>query len=130
MLTLLLAEADQELRDSYRWYLSKHGYQIETAVNGLDCLTKLRKLMPDHLILDLDLLWGGGNGVLGVMREDERLCHIPVTILSAPMPVDMLNHLLETRLIVQALFKPIRMADLLECLNARTLAELRQEACV
>jgi hypothetical protein len=39
----------------------------------LDCLAKLRQFVPDLLILDLEMSWGGGDGVLALLCEDSRL---------------------------------------------------------
>jgi DNA-binding NtrC family response regulator len=66
---LLIAEGDAELCEMYQRFLVKHGYKVETARNGLDCLAKLRQAMPAVLVLDRELLWGGGDGVLAWLRE-------------------------------------------------------------
>jgi DNA-binding response OmpR family regulator len=73
MSTALLAESDEDLLDAYRGYLSQRGFHVETARTGLECLAKLREFVPDLLVLDLALNWGGGDGVLQVMREDSQL---------------------------------------------------------
>lgn len=82
MPTLLFADADRELREIYPSLLSHKGFVVETAGDGLECLAKLRQFMPDLLILDLELPWGGGDGVLGVMREDPRLQAVRVVLTS------------------------------------------------
>jgi DNA-binding response OmpR family regulator len=76
---LLLAESDADLAEIYRKFLSRHGYVVEIAADGLECLAKLRCLIPDVLILDADILWGGGDGVLACLRE-EGSCGIPVVL--------------------------------------------------
>src|SRR5262245_54616471 len=54
------------------------GFEAETAGDGLDCVEKLRDSAPDALVLEPDLLWGGGEGVLAAMYEDESVPFIPV----------------------------------------------------
>jgi DNA-binding response OmpR family regulator len=66
---VLVAEGDTELCDVYRTFLTGRGHEVETATDGLDCLEKLRRLNPAVLVLDLDLRWGGGDGVLAWLRE-------------------------------------------------------------
>jgi hypothetical protein len=49
--------ADRALRHGCQEFLLGHGYRVETADNGLECLTSLRKFVPSKLVLDLELLW-------------------------------------------------------------------------
>ena len=67
---LLIADRDAELCDVYRRFLTDRGYEVETSSDGLDCLRKLRQVTPAVLVLDLELLWGGGDGVLAWLREE------------------------------------------------------------
>jgi CheY-like chemotaxis protein len=115
MQTVLFADADRELCEIYGGLLASYDYQVEVAGNGVECMTKLRQLLPDLLILDLDLPWSSGDGVLAVMREDPRLALIPV-VLTATGPTQALDRLLATRLVVQLLTKPFRLPALLACL--------------
>jgi len=46
------------------------GFAVETARNGLACLARLKRMPePDIVVLDLDIPWGGGDGVLALWRE-------------------------------------------------------------
>jgi DNA-binding response OmpR family regulator len=67
---VLIAESDAELRSAYEHRFAESGIHVETAVDGLDCWTKLRACTPDALMLDIDILWGGSDGVLTRLRED------------------------------------------------------------
>src|SRR5262249_29864893 len=66
---LLIAESDAELCNIYQKFLAKCGFDVETASDGLNCLEKLRQVMPEVLVLDRELSWGGGDGVLAWLRE-------------------------------------------------------------
>jgi PleD family two-component response regulator len=57
---------------------------VTTATDGVDCMTKLRDLEPDLLILEPPLLWGGCDGVLARMQEEADLPLVPVLLLPAP----------------------------------------------
>ena len=113
MPTVLVAEADRKLRDSYVEFLSRLGFEIHTAVDGLECLSKLRRFLPDVLVLDLELLWGGGEGVLAIMRDDARLVRKRVILTSATASTHVLDRLAEPGL--GALKNPFPLSDLLEC---------------
>ena len=77
--TVLIAHSDAELCDLYRQFLTKHGYEVETCSDGLDCLKKLRRATPGVLVLDLELRWGG-DGILAWLREKNPTHGIPVIL--------------------------------------------------
>lgn len=111
MRTALLAEADRELRDAYVWVLSRHGFQMDTAEDGLACLTKLRRYMPELLILDMELAWGGGDGVLEILRDEPCLLPPQVLLTSAVVSTRVLEGMAWCPA-VQALSKPFRLSEL------------------
>jgi CheY-like chemotaxis protein len=43
---VLVADANRELRELYRRFLSRHGWQVQTAEGGLECLAYLRQSPP------------------------------------------------------------------------------------
>jgi DNA-binding NtrC family response regulator len=67
---LLIANSDAFVRDRCRRYFTNRGYQVELAADGLECLDALSRIPPDILVLEQELLWGGGEGVLACLRED------------------------------------------------------------
>jgi DNA-binding response OmpR family regulator len=80
---ILLADADEHLLDCYREFLSRNGFEVAVATSGLDCVAKLRSFGPDILVLEPDLPWGQGEGVLALMREEVDTPAVPVLVLSA-----------------------------------------------
>lgn len=80
--TLLITDRNAELCDLYKKFLSEHGYEVETASDGLACLAKLRQALPAVILLDLELPWGGGNGVLAWLQEEAGATQV-VVILTA-----------------------------------------------
>jgi DNA-binding response OmpR family regulator len=108
---LLLAESDTDLAEIYRKFLTRHGYVVEIASDGLECLAKLRCLLPDVLILDAEILWGGGDGVLACLRE-EGPDGIPV-ILTGTVASDCLRGRYGSLPGVQCLEKPFPLSVLL-----------------
>jgi DNA-binding NtrC family response regulator len=78
--TLLIANGDGALCDIYRRFLVECGYAVETSSDGLNCLRKLRQAKPAVLVLDMELRWGGGDGVLAWLREESPAHGIPVIL--------------------------------------------------
>ena len=67
---LLVATGDSRSSTSLRvYFVQRGGYRVQTASDGLECLGKLRQYLPSLLILDMSLLWGGGDGVLARLRD-------------------------------------------------------------
>jgi len=62
----------------------KHaGYEVITACDGQDALTKAQKEKPDLIILDLMLPKLDGYKVCRMLKFDEKYKHIPIIMLSA-----------------------------------------------
>lgn len=110
---LLIAEGDAELCDLYQMYFAERGYEVETAQDGLSCLAKLQRTMPAVLVLDRELLWGGGDGVLAWLRQQRApsgTCVILTTTAG-----DALDGAADIQApVVQLLPKPFTLTALLE----------------
>ena len=64
-------------------YLTSEGYSYIGAKDGLEALEKIRKHMPDLVLLDVNMPHKDGFAVLKEIREDPATEHIPVIILTA-----------------------------------------------
>lgn len=126
MRTVLHADGDRDLQETHVEFLASQGFQVHTAGGGVDCLQKLRLLAPKFLILDHELPWGGGAGVLAVMREEPRLRQIPVVVMSAVSSVATLNKLTSPP-VVSSFAKPFRLTELLETMIGLRNAKVRVE---
>ena len=80
---VLMADPDPSLPAVYRGPLSRAGFQLRTAVDGLECVGRLRERVPDVLVLEPEIPWGGGDGVLARMGEVPELAAVPVMILTS-----------------------------------------------
>ncbi|MGF1579014.1 MAG: response regulator [Gemmataceae bacterium] len=113
--TLLIAEADHDLCGLYQRYFTLQGYSVETVHDGLECVGRLSEIRPDLLILGWELLWGGGEGVLGYMFHDERLKPIPVILLTTTLTPQLSEAY--TDLVAQVYSKPCRLKALAQGVN-------------
>src|SRR5262249_26478362 len=69
---------------------AERGYDTETATDGLDCIRKLRRRQPAVLVLDLEMRWGGGDGVLAWLREEGLSGSIAVVLTATGGSAEML----------------------------------------
>ncbi len=63
--------------------LSKNGYQVTTALSGLEGLTKAFADPPDLILLDIMMPEMDGWEVLRLLKRDRTTVGIPIVIVSA-----------------------------------------------
>jgi CheY-like chemotaxis protein len=88
---VLMADPDESLPLACREPLLREGFELVTAVSGLQCIARLRERVPDVLVLEPHLPWGGGEGVLAMMGEVLDLAIIPVMVLTSCRDVHVLK---------------------------------------
>lgn len=114
--TLLIADGNAASCDLYARFLTENGYEVATSWDGLDCLVKLYRVQPAVLVLDLELRWGGSDGVLARLREENHIPWVPV-ILIATAGLGTEDELVEPP-VVQRLSKPFPLTTLLESIRS------------
>ena len=79
--TLLVAHSDHYLLEHLVLGLEQSGFSVHNANSGINCIAKMRCIHPDVVLLDPELLWGGGDGVLASMVSNPSLVSISVLLL-------------------------------------------------
>jgi len=77
----LVAHSDHYLLEHLVLGLEQSGFFVHYANSGINCVAKLKVIKPEVLLLDPNLLWGGGDGVLATMDSNPALAAIPVLLL-------------------------------------------------
>jgi DNA-binding response OmpR family regulator len=80
---VLIADPDESLLAGYSEFLSQDGFEVFTASSGLRCIDRLDECNPHVLVLEPQLPWGGGDGVLAMMRRVPDLAAVPVMVLTS-----------------------------------------------
>ncbi len=80
---VLLIEDDPSAVRLVSYTLEQEGYEVLTAMNGLEGLNKVREEAPDLLVLDVMLPGLDGFEVCRRLRADEKTAGLPVLMLSA-----------------------------------------------
>ena len=88
---VLMADPDESHHPFYRESLRSEGFEVDMALNGLECVARLRDRPPHAVVLEPLLPWGGGEGVLAVMSEDPDLVVVPVMVLTSCRDPDVLK---------------------------------------
>lgn len=79
---LLIVEDDPDISNMLRIYFTAQGYDVDTALRGLDGVEKTRHVMPHLIVLDIMLPDIDGYEVCRIMRTNTRTSHIPVIFLT------------------------------------------------
>jgi len=123
---LLIADRDADRCEVFRRFLTERGYEVETSTDGLGCVAKLRQVTPALLMLDLELLWGGGDGVLAWLREESPAPRFPV-LLTAPAAGPPAMAAFNEPPVVDYLPRPFALAGLLERIRSAIAKKGRRE---
>ncbi|MCU0857103.1 MAG: response regulator [Pontiellaceae bacterium] len=82
MKTIFFIDDDPFVTTLYRTRLSSEGYRVEIANNGSEALEKLNSILPDLIVLDLNMPGLNGVDVLKQFRSRSETADTPVIIFS------------------------------------------------
>ena len=103
---ILIVEDYADTRDLYVEFLSMQGHEVVAAEDGLEALHAARTVMPEVIVLDINLPKLDGLSVLRRLRADPELDQIPVLTLSAAIGREYEEEALESGA-ARALHKPL-----------------------
>lgn len=80
---VLIVDDDKFLLDMYSLKFTKNGYEVNTAMNGSDALTKLHDgYLPDIIVLDMIMPVMDGLKLLEALRQEKLAEKATVVVLS------------------------------------------------
>jgi DNA-binding response OmpR family regulator len=80
---ILIVDDDQVNRDFFQLMLSKLGFMVEEANDGLDALERLKKFQPNLILLDNIMPGMSGFELTRKLKEDTKYKEIPIIMFSA-----------------------------------------------
>lgn len=80
---VLLAEDFEDARELYRDYLQFSGFDVETANNGRDAITRAVELQPDLILMDASMPVLDGWQATKELKANPNTRHIPILALTA-----------------------------------------------
>jgi DNA-binding response OmpR family regulator len=81
--TILIVEDEPDMLMALSIRLESIGFNVITAADGLEGLTKARQEYPDLILLDIMLPKMDGFKVCQMLKLDQKYKHIPIVLLSA-----------------------------------------------
>jgi CheY-like chemotaxis protein len=80
---VMLVDDSKMVRVKSNRVLAAHGFQVVTAVDGIDALRQLENCCPDLVITDVDMPGMDGFGLVNALRGDPRTQHIPLVMITS-----------------------------------------------
>ncbi|MFN7183809.1 MAG: Hpt domain-containing protein [Thermomonas haemolytica] len=63
--------------------LERHGFEVATAKDGLDALERMAELVPDLMLLDIEMPRMDGYELATAMKADVRLRDVPIVMITS-----------------------------------------------
>jgi chemosensory pili system protein ChpA (sensor histidine kinase/response regulator) len=95
--------------------LTREGFRVDSAKDGVDALERMHDLVPDVVLLDVEMPRMDGFELARVMRSDARLKSVPIIMITSRTADKHRNHAMEIGVNVY-LGKPYQEQQLLEAI--------------
>lgn len=80
---ILIVEDNELNMKLFRDLLEAHGYETQESRDGQEALEMARSVMPDLVLMDIQLPVISGLDVAKAMKADDTLKHIPIIAVTA-----------------------------------------------
>ncbi|MDB5802539.1 MAG: pilL [Rhodocyclales bacterium] len=115
--TIMVVDDSLTVRKITTRLLEREGYQVVTAKDGVDALEQLTELIPDVMLLDIEMPRMDGFDLARNIRADARLRDIPIIMITSRMADKHRNYAAEIG-VNHYLGKPYQEDQLLELISA------------
>ena len=86
-LRILVVDDEPDILETLKYSLGRRGFEVMTAIDGLEGLEKAKRLPPDFMILDVMLPGCNGYEVSRMLKEwmdnDPEAVSFPIMLLTA-----------------------------------------------
>ena len=80
---ILIVDDEPDPRDLLASCIEYSGFSVETAVDGVEALEKVRANPPDLMILDMRMPRKSGSRLIRTLKKNESWARIPLIAISA-----------------------------------------------
>ena len=110
--TILIVDDDKNATLLAEYLLKKEGFNICKASDGVEGFEQVYAVLPDLVLLDIDMPRMNGLELCQKIRADHRFSHLPIIMLTGSNEEDMLTKALASGS-DDYLVKPYKQAELL-----------------
>ena len=109
---ILVVDDDESIRTIYNHILSREGYDVYTALDGIEAVAKTSAILPDLIILDL--IMPEQEGIETLLQLHSKHPNIPVVTISGAVGASEYLHVSSLLGASVTLQKPIRPDTLVQ----------------
>lgn len=113
---VLVVDDEPDIVRSITIRLQSAGYDVLTAMDGLQATNIALKKNPDLIILDLGMPAGGGHVVIERLRGSVKACNVPIIVLSARTGYEDLQKAIENG-VEKYITKPFKSEELIAAVD-------------
>lgn len=90
---ILVADDNVSILKPITLLLETAKYEVETVMDGLAIVDKIKQDLPDLLLLDVSLVGADGREICQQLKKDNLVKHIPIILMSAHSDVKKMAQL-------------------------------------
>ncbi len=118
MKTIIIVEDEKDLRSNLEEMLESAGYNVLSAINGIEALEFTARIEPDLILSDIRMPNMDGIELLKTLQENSSTANIPFIFLTAKVEMSDLREGM-TLGADDYLMKPYKIDDVLSAVNSR-----------
>lgn len=80
---ILIADDSPTIVDVIQFLLQSQGYDVVTATDGIEAISKIYATLPDLILLDIEMPKMNGYQICRLLKSDEHTRDIPIIILTS-----------------------------------------------
>jgi signal transduction histidine kinase/DNA-binding response OmpR family regulator len=126
--TILVAEDVSLNRELIKGYLVDTGARLVFADNGVEAIEKARIFEPDVILMDIKMPRMDGLQASTILKNDDKLKHIPIIVVTASAMKDQVDSILEVceSLLTKPVKRDVLVGELTTALKLNKKAEEKE----
>ncbi len=114
MKTIMVVDDEEDTRSTIKSVLEDEGLNVVSAVNGQDCLNKLKKIKPDLILLDIMMPGLTSKEIITAIRKKKYKPDIKIIFLTVVRFAEMTQKDIMNGDVVDFIEKPFDTPDLIK----------------
>jgi len=109
---IMIVDDEEGLIELVKAILEEEGYEVITAMDGKECLEKLKKVKPDLILLDMMMPGMSGREVCEKIRKNPKTKNLKIVFLTVARFSEMGKDVLKKLNVLDYITKPFDNKDL------------------
>ncbi len=111
---IMAVDDEEHIVELVKVLFEQEGYEVITALNGKECLDKLKTVKPDLILLDMMMPGMSGREVCEKIREDPKTKNLKIAFLTVARFSETGKDVLKKMKVIDYITKPFDNDDLIK----------------